>query len=220
MNNEQLTLFDLQTVSTPTPYSPVHDPYWDELEKQCDNLDQLRQHHHEDGATVTSIIANSLARLHEGSVGEQISLEATEQTTLYEAEVVDNTTPATKPSNCVGEQVNYDTAPQHINTVGGQLNLEDSPCKSVGGQVTTTTAPQHQYVAPQHTHWVEKYWVERGNNKYWYYRYCWMEGRKIRRRYIGSVRSAIANYRKTMVSSAIADGETPAEIQNLIKSWS
>ncbi|MHC5597469.1 MAG: hypothetical protein ACYTXC_16280 [Nostoc sp.] len=32
-------------------------------------------------------------------------------------------------------------------------------------------------------------WVERPGNKYWYFRYCWMRGRKINRLYLGSVTS-------------------------------
>jgi hypothetical protein len=82
--------------------------------------------------------------------------------------------------------------------VGGQISLDESPYKSVGGQVITDTkktAPQHdgklydRDTVDKSTHWVEKYWVERVSNKYWYYRYCWMEGRKISRIYIGAVRS-------------------------------
>ncbi|WP_292869163.1 hypothetical protein [Nostoc sp. LPT] len=61
-------------------------------------------------------------------------------------------------------------------------------------------------VALQHnTHWVEKYWVERSGNKYWYYRYCWMVGRKKNRVYLGSVDSLKAKRKKADVEIAIAD---------------
>lgn len=84
----------------------------------------------------------------------------------------------------------------------------------VGAQVTSDT----QKTAPQHdTHWIERYWVERSGNKYWYYRYCWMEGRKKHRRYIGAVHSPKAQEKKQAVEIAIADGETPAEIQKIIR---
>ncbi|MEH2137148.1 hypothetical protein [Nostoc sp.] len=86
----------------------------------------------------------------------------------------------------------------------------------VGAQVSHIT----QKVAPQHdTHWVERYWVERSGNKYWYFRYCWMTGRKKNRRYIGSVDSITAKGRRELVETAIADGKLPIEIEKLIKGW-
>ncbi|AFY34882.1 hypothetical protein [Calothrix sp. PCC 7507] len=103
----------------------------------------------------------------------------------------------------VGAQVNSDTQPNTVSSL-------------VGAQVNTDT----KKVAPQHdTHWVEKYWVERSGNKYWYYRYCWMTGRKKNRCYIGSANSAIAKNRKSLVESAIADGNSPQEVEQLIRSW-
>ncbi|MEH2454497.1 DUF4102 domain-containing protein [Nostoc sp.] len=105
-------------------------------------------------------------------------------------------------------------APQQTHSVGGQIIESEFPYKSVGGQVLSDTLKS----APQHdTHWVEKYWVERGSNKYWYYRYCWMVGRKIHRRYIGSVDSIRAKQRKAAVEIAISDGQPPREIENLIR---
>ena len=105
---------------------------------------------------------------------------------------------------------------QNSHSVGGQISESESPYKSVGEQVATDT----QKSAPQHdTHWIEEYWVERCSKKYWYYRYCWMSGRKINRRYLGSVDSAIAKLKKADVEIAISDGEPPTEIENLIRSW-
>ncbi|MBD2609515.1 DUF4102 domain-containing protein [Scytonema hofmannii FACHB-248] len=114
------------------------------------------------------------------------------------------------------------------NSVGGQISVDESPYKSVGGQVITDT----QKVAPQHdgklydrdtvdktTHWVEKYWVERVGQKYWYYRYCWMEGRKISRIYIGAVASKKAMKKKQAVEDAILDGQSPQEIKQLIRDF-
>jgi hypothetical protein len=69
------------------------------------------------------------------------------------------------------------------------------------------------------THWVEKYWVERVGNKYWYYRYCWMEGRKKNRIYIGAVRSPKANLKKQAVEEAILDGQSFQEIKQLIRAF-
>ena len=106
--------------------------------------------------------------------------------------------------------------PQDSHSVGGQISGAESPCKSVGEQVATDT----QKSAPQHdTHWIEEYWVERCSNKYWYYRYCWMQGRKIHRRYLGSVNSKLARHKKADVEVWISDGQSPAEIQRLIQCW-
>ncbi|MEH1772446.1 MAG: DUF4102 domain-containing protein [Nostoc sp.] len=106
--------------------------------------------------------------------------------------------------------------PKDSHSVGGQNSESESPCKSVGEQVLTDTLKS----APQHdTHWIEEYWVERCSNKYWYYRYCWMQGRKIHRLYLGSVNSAIARSKKADVEIAISDGQSPQEIEELIRSW-
>ncbi|MCC5629079.1 Arm DNA-binding domain-containing protein [Nostoc sphaeroides CHAB 2801] len=86
----------------------------------------------------------------------------------------------------------------------------------VGGKVTLDTEKS----APQHdTHWIEKYWVERSGNKYWYYRYCWMVGRKKNRLYLGSVDSIIAKRKKADIEVWIWDGKLPFEIKDLIQGW-
>lgn len=84
-------------------------------------------------------------------------------------------------------------------------------------QVTSDT----QKVAPEHdTHWIEKYWVERANNKYWYWRYMFMEGRKIQRVHIGAVGSPKAQAKKSAVEIAIEDGRfSPQEIKKMIRTW-
>ena len=91
-----------------------------------------------------------------------------------------------------------------------------STCKTVGEQVLQNT----KKVAPQHdtdiNQWVEKYWVKRGSQKYWYYRYMWMEERKLRRKYLGSVISARAKKKKQTVEEYIRDGLSPDQITTLI----
>jgi hypothetical protein len=115
-------------------------------------------------------------------------------------------------------------------SVGGQIPESEIPYNSVGGQVNTDTltcTPASKGVifdtyksAPQHdTHWVEKYWVERASNKYWYFRYCWMNGRKIHRLYLGSVNSKLTKHKKADVEVWISDGLSPQEIEKLIRSW-
>lgn len=73
--------------------------------------------------------------------------------------------------------------------------------------------------APEHTHWVEQYWVKRCGKKHKYYRYCWMSGRKMHRCHICSVHFPLATARTQMVENAIADGKSPADIEKLIRSW-
>ncbi|MEH2210828.1 DUF4102 domain-containing protein [Nostoc sp.] len=122
-------------------------------------------------------------------------------------------------------------ARQDSHSVGGQISESESPCESVGEQVASNTLNTSissntkvsfdtQKSAPQHdTHWIEEYWVERSSNKYWYYRYCWMQGRKIHRCYLGSVNSKLARHKKADVEVWISDGQSPSEIQKLIRSW-
>ncbi|MEH2288309.1 hypothetical protein [Nostoc sp.] len=100
--------------------------------------------------------------------------------------------------------------------VGAQVTSSTTVESCVGAQVSCVT----QKIAPQHdTHWLEKYWVKRSGNKYWYYRYCWMTKRKKNRCYIGSVDSIIAKRKKADVEIAIADGKLPSEIEKLIRGW-
>jgi hypothetical protein len=114
------------------------------------------------------------------------------------------------------------------NNVGEQVSCDDSPCNSVGEQVAPDTlkvAHQHDakiyppYTEEIFTHWVEEYWVQRGTNKYWYYRYTWMEGRKLHRHYIGSITSNKAKAKKQAVKDAILDGQSPQEIKQLIRDF-
>ncbi|MEH1795863.1 MULTISPECIES: hypothetical protein [unclassified Nostoc] len=96
-----------------------------------------------------------------------------------------------------------------------------------GSHDTHISAPEHSTLleqlepAPEHTHWIEKYWVRRGNSKHNYYRYCWMSGRKIHHCHIsgGSTASPLAIQRREVVETAIANGKLPIEIEKLIKGW-
>lgn len=107
------------------------------------------------------------------------------------------------------------TAHQQItSSVSEQIFYELPPYIGVGEQVakdTQKSAHQHEI-----THWVEKYWVQRGDNKYWYFRYTWMLGRKLCRHYIGSARSPQALALVAVVKDAIAAGFSPTEIKELI----
>lgn len=64
------------------------------------------------------------------------------------------------------------------------------------------------------THWVERYWVKRSGQKRYYERYCWMEGRRIRRCHVrGSGRLS----RRAEIEEAVALGKSPAEIVAMLR---
>jgi hypothetical protein len=66
--------------------------------------------------------------------------------------------------------------------------------------------------------WVEPYYVNRGGNKYWYYRYCYYQ-RKIKHIHIpgGNTTSDKCLEIKERVERAIAQRKSPSEIKLLIK---
>ncbi|BAY10295.1 hypothetical protein [Calothrix sp. NIES-2098] len=88
---------------------------------------------------------------------------------------------------------------------------------------TLTSADEHIHpsftaaqFADEHTHWVQEYYVQRGNKKHRYYRYCWMVGRKKNCIHIGPVTSPIAQARRDDIEEAIAMGKSPAEIKQML----
>jgi hypothetical protein len=65
--------------------------------------------------------------------------------------------------------------------------------------------------------WVEPYYVSRGGNKYWYYRYCYYQKRIIHIHIPGgNTMSSKCLETKERVESAIAQGKSPGEIRLLI----
>lgn len=109
----------------------------------------------------------------------------------------------------------WDAADSAINTVLEQTK-ESSKADST---VLEQDKPNTNKTAPEQSHWVEKYTVTRYGTEHYYYRYLWMEGRKLHHVHIGggNVKSAIAIARKQQVEAAIKDGQTPTEIKKLIK---
>lgn len=87
---------------------------------------------------------------------------------------------------------------------------------SVREQVNQTTSKS----APEQNHWVEEYWVPRPNGKHYYFRYCYMIGRKIKHVHIrgGNVNTPLAIYRKLDIEDLIAIGESPSKILEIINS--
>lgn len=81
-------------------------------------------------------------------------------------------------------------------------------------QIDSSSQPnQHQ----KYNQWVEVYWVSTGKKKHDYYRYCWMEGRKIKRQHIGNIANVKAVMRTELVKDAISKGFYPSQIKQLIK---
>lgn len=120
----------------------------------------------------------------------------------------------------IPESITEWRSPQYDPAWDKLLTETQSTCKSVREQVkedTKKSAPEHEI---EFTQWIEKYWVERGSKKYWYYRYMWMQGRKLKRKHIGSVSSAKARTKKVIVEESILDNLPPTEIIKLIDSFS
>jgi hypothetical protein len=67
--------------------------------------------------------------------------------------------------------------------------------------------------------WTEKYSVNRGSKRHWYFRYCYYWLGRIHHIHIpgGNTNSAIALERVERVRSAIANAASTTEIQNLIR---
>ncbi|BBD60607.1 hypothetical protein NIES2109_34060 [Nostoc sp. HK-01] len=127
------------------------------------------------------------------------------QLTLFDLQQYEQSPPTHDPiwDEIVREQDNHDTQ---------QASKADS---AVREQVNEDT----KKIAPEHTHWLEEYWVKRCGKKHKYYRYCWMTGRKINRCHICSVNLPDAGDRKLAIEAAINSGREPKEIENLIHSW-
>ncbi len=234
-----------RVVYTPNPrwdsLGNTHDPYWDSLDldlpkqqqEPCDNLEQTSV------VSVGNFSANPIgdtdreifsvsAHQHLHPVGEQLFIESDELTPSAHQQcfcVGEQVTDATNlhiSESIVGEQVKHHTqklAHQQCFYVGEQViddtNLHIS--ESIVGEQVKHHTQKLALPNEQPTHWIERYWVERGGNKYWYYRYTWMAGRKMHRVYIGSTRSRIALFKAELVKSAIGDGKSSTEIKQLIK---
>jgi hypothetical protein len=188
--SEQLTLFNLKEVES-IPSTPVHDPY--------SKLESLRS------APVNDPYWSEI---------EQDSSAIVDQSYVHKYLPCE---PA-QPHVSVGEQI-FSSGAVEYRSVGEQIfcpGVADSPYSSVGEQVLTDTEKTAHQHDTQITHWVEKYWVARGNNKYWYYRYTWMEGRKLRRLYIGSVNSPQARHKVELIKEAIDSEKSPCEVKELL----
>lgn len=190
-NYEQIPLLNIEQYTNYNSPVYTYDPYWDELQQE-----QLS----------SETIENS--QIKEIAPAPQ-QLEVVEQFFTDDNQV----------GKFYGDRLFHGLLPApQCKHVGAQVFLATETLiskNSVGAQVKEDTekfAPQHEKLA----HWVEKYWVERAGNKYWYYRYRWMLGRKSHRIYLGSVRSRQAQKKVELVRAAISNEKSPREIKELL----
>ena len=198
-----LDICPTKQIYTPCPrwdsLSDVRDSYWEEddqptqQQNSCDILDQhvvscgnFSLNPHEPFAVST--ITPPPAHQQDTYVGEQLFIG-------------DHFSPTFAHEQCasVREQVSDTT----------NSDISESNVREQVKHYTQKSAHEHETPA----HWVEKYWVSRANNKYWYYRYTWMSGRKMHRSHIGSVLSRIAQQKVEWVKEAIEQGMSPCEIK-------
>jgi hypothetical protein len=194
---EQLTLFNFPATET---IKPIHDPYWDEIVREQEPSPTVEVG---DWVKLSADWMNELAAVTKGKFKKDYKFKSEAELVckviwvdplgnghIYVSRGNDNA--LFVPKGCfVREQVIEST----LNT---EFVREQKPYQN----------------APEQTHWVEEYWVKRGGNKHYYYRYCWMEGRKIQRCHIGKKLE-----KKQAVENAIADGQTPQEIKQMLRGW-
>ncbi|MBC1218477.1 DUF4102 domain-containing protein [Nostoc sp. UCD121] len=189
----QLALFAIAPTEQRTT---VHDPYWDELETAPQQVEDNRWNPADFGEVPRKAGNDGQLTIFYDDTHEPPDSDDYQSVNDYHLAWAEWRIR-------VGGQVKDDTIETTVETrANGQVRL-----------ATKKTAPQHD------THWVEKYWVERATNKYWYFQYCWMSGRKINRLYLGSVDSIIAKRKRADVEIAIADGKLPSDIEKLIRGW-
>lgn len=183
------TQLSLFSVSQYQSIPHVCDPTWDKLETRN------RQHAEVATQPVASVesqpSSEKFATEHSPPIQVVDTPVATEQTNT-EVKVKPKTTDASKPNKCVRLQVATNTS---------------------------EVATEQSHLDKKNTQWVETYWVKRKGEKHYYYRYCWMEGRKQHNVHIGggNVRSPLAWEIKQEVEEAIQLELPPFQIKSLIR---
>lgn len=90
--------------------------------------------------------------------------------------------------------------------------------KECSGAAESDTRQESHKFAPEQIHWIETY--SPGKRKgYSYYRYVWMEGRKLRHMHLpgGNVDNPKAIALKERVEEAMGAGWPPSAVEQLIK---
>ncbi|WP_445631565.1 hypothetical protein [Nostoc sp. DSM 114167] len=217
----QLTLL---TVAPTEKKITVHDPYWDEIETAPEHQEpETRWNPADFGEVPRKLSDNGQLTIFFDDSDEPPDPDDFKNLDDYEQAWEQWESTVREQDTQVSALVSKDSQKTTGDVYDG-LRLRRS---FVREHDTQTSAPEQSILddpcppASEHTHWVEKYWVKRGNSKHNYYRYCWMSGRKIHHCHIsgGSTASPLATQRREVVETAIADGKLPFEIKDLIRGW-
>jgi hypothetical protein len=191
------TLFDLAQYATPT--KKEIDPYWDELVLDCSGR----------------VNDNGQTTLFYDASDEPPDPDDFQDRNDFEVAWSDwgKLHPDFKPAmSSFPEQTDEDFMDV----------LEDIPILPEQN-INLDNLPEHNYSvlekSKQLAQWTEKYSVNRGSKRHWYFRYCYYRFGKIHHIHIpgGNTNSAIALERVERVRSAIANAISTTEIQNLIR---
>lgn len=96
-----------------------------------------------------------------------------------------------------------------------------NPCTESVFATEQFSGPEQIYPGPEHRHWTETY-SPANRKSHTYYRYMWREGRRIKHIHIpggSALKASRAQLNWLAVERAIASGQSPSEIIQLIKSW-
>jgi hypothetical protein len=216
MNFEQLALFSLSSSPQPPLQAPTYDPYWDTEIVAPEHTDD-RWNPNDFGEVPFKSEADQLTIFYDDSheppePDDFNSIEEYEQAWHHWEKSVREQT----ENQCL------QVAPEHS-------YISSSEVVQIANYLLTTDV-REQLQAPQNiqsankpnqnqkcNQWVEDYWVRRGKKKHEYYRYCWMEGRKIRRLHIGPVKSNISIKKYQEVKRLISTGKLSHEVIDYLK---
>jgi hypothetical protein len=190
---KQLSIFDFIPHVVEIPHkNPVHDKSWGKKETAPEQCDSVRE----------QVAVNTFSSL--------------ESDCTICATVSNKTSKTIQEIGNVHPESNRlaDVSPQpplmHSQSVREQQAL---PSATIPKNVNGKQQPEKQ---DKSNHWVEPYWVKRGNKKHEYYRYCWMIGRKIYRRHIGPIHLTDAKEKQREIRQMIIDGCTSQEITDYL----
>ena len=218
------TLFDLAQYETPTKREI--DPYWDELVLDCSGR----------------IEDNGQTTLFYDASDELPDPDDFQDSNDFEVAWSDwekqhpDFEPAMSPwteqddGDFMGVMEDLPTLPeQNINTFDNLPEQNNSVLEDLSSTLPEQNINTFDNLSEQNNsvleeskqlaQWTEKYSVNRGSKRYWYFRYCYYWLGRIHHIHIpgGDTNSAIALERVKRVRSAIANAASTTEIQNLIR---
>lgn len=194
--HRQTSIFDILPPVEDTPTQTyIYDASWDEeKDSQCNSVREqvtstTKKPAHEHSDNNSSDVTSTTSLLSNTGVREQ---------TTQGFEVAHEHIDISRESVAITTTSLLDTGTLPNNLING--------CN--GHQQPTQKQPAH---------WIEKYWVESASKKHWYYRYCYMIGRRQDRTHIGSTSSKAAIEKRAVVLQMIIDDATPEEIISYLK---